>query len=553
MKLHGLVFGLCATTSLALAQAGDGAAVSPYRPQKNAPGFAPVLQPTSAALVGGSDSCATAEAITGTGAFAFDNSGATTGTEGQLNTNCIFYNLQGIASDVWFVWTAPASGDVELSTCGQTTVDTKVAVHSGSTCPASGTGATPLACSDDMSNALLQSKCFFTAVAGNSYLIQLGTYPGAGTAGGTGTFSLDYLPIAPVACGQWDDGNSETGLRTGAAGAAVCWLQRCGQVGDVNSITAIEAVWGTAFSAGTGGSGLVNGTASTVAIWDDPNDDGLPNDAVLLQTVNTTVQNVDTDFFNSIPLAPAVTVSGVYFIGVAVQNPNPIPTNWFPIPMDGDGCGFHPKIAWRASNTSGTFDFANLAMNSTPPGAYSDIAIALANLGYNGVLLLRATCAPIGNGTPFCSGDGSLADHTTPCPCGNSGAAGNGCANSVNANGANLDATGSTVANDVALVGTGMPATVSCIYLQGDALADTTFGDGTRCAGGTLIRLRTRANVGGASAFPDSTDTITLSARGGVVPGSGATRYYQTYYRNSSALFCPPETFNVTNGRVIVW
>ena len=28
----------------------------------------------------------------------------------------------------------------------------------------------------------------------------------------------------------------------------------------------------------------------------------------------------------------------------------------------------------------------------------------------------------------------------------------------------------------------------------------------------------------------------TLSQRGGVTPGSGLTRYYQTYYRNSSAI-----------------
>ena len=103
------------------------------------------------------------------------------------------------------------------------------------------------------------------------------------------------------------------------------------------------------------------------------------------------------------------------------------------------------------------------------------------------------------------------------------------------------------------LAGTLMPATVSCIYLQGDALTDVLFGDGVRCTGGTLLRLRTRVNVGGASAFPDSTDTVTLSQRGGVTPGSGARRYYQTYYRNSAAVFCPPETFNVTNGWRLTW
>ena len=48
-----------------------------------------------------------------------------------------------------------------------------------------------------------------------------------------------------------------------------------------------------------------------------------------------------------------------------------------------------------------------------------------------------------GNSFAFCFGDGTLTDHTTPCPCGNDGAPGNGCAHSFSASGANLSATGS--------------------------------------------------------------------------------------------------------------
>ena len=36
----------------------------------------------------------------------------------------------------------------------------------------------------------------------------------------------------------------------------------------------------------------------------------------------------------------------------------------------------------------------------------------------------------------------------------------------------------------------------------------------------------------------------------------GATRYYQTYYRDPSAVFCAApagDTWNVTNGQVVVW
>ena len=64
---------------------------------------------------------------------------------------------------------------------------------------------------------------------------------------------------------------------------------------------------------------------------------------------------------------------------------------------------------------------------------------------------------------------------------------------------------------------------------------------------------RTSPTMAKKSSFPDSTDTVTLSQRGGVTVGSGARRYYQTYYRNSAAAFCPPETFNVTNGWVVDW
>lgn len=153
----------------------------------------------------------------------------------------------------------------------------------------------------------------------------------------------------------------------------------------------------------------------------------------------------------------------------------------------------------------------------------------------------------------FCAGDGVDPNVTTPCPCGNSGAVGHGCASSVNANGGWLRGVGVVAEDAVVLLGSDMPATSNCIYLQGDGVSDTVFGDGVRCAGGSLIRLRIKVNVGGASRFPDSTDTITLSQRGGVTPGSGAVRRYQTYYRNAAAAFCPPETFNVTNGVIVTW
>ena len=211
-----------------------------------------------------------------------------------------------------------------------------------------------------------------------------------------------------------------------------------------------------------------------------------------------------------------------------------------------------------AQNSTGQ-NFMAFDTGALSCGTKADWLAALANpanwtFGATGTLPSGTiSVGPCTTFTSFCFGDGIDPTHTSACPCGNVGAAGNGCANSVNPNGANLTATGTAAADDVVLSGSGMPATVSCIYLQGDALDDTVFGDGVRCTGGVLLRLRTKNNVGGASSFPDSVETITLSQRGGVTVGSGVVRYYQTYYRNSAALFCPPQTFNVSNGWIVTW
>lgn len=157
-------------------------------------------------------------------------------------------------------------------------------------------------------------------------------------------------------------------------------------------------------------------------------------------------------------------------------------------------------------------------------------------------------------GTAYCFGDGIDPLVTTPCPCSNFGAAGHGCANSVDANGALLSATGTSNPDTVVLSATGMPATVTSIFLKGSAnvSAGVVFGDGVRCAGGTLTRLGQEVNVGGAAFYPSGTQQ-SVSVKGGTPPGSGLTGYYQTYYRNAAATFCPPATFNVSNGLTITW
>ncbi|MBK7878343.1 MAG: hypothetical protein IPJ77_22030 [Planctomycetes bacterium] len=244
------------------------------------------------------------------------------------------------------------------------------------------------------------------------------------------------------------------------------------------------------------------------------------------------------------------TLSGGTTTGLSLWAYNP-GQGLIPVVLNGDQVEIAPAV-FRTVSGFGTVQNGNSDGASLAFGHDGRVGLRVAFTGSTNAIMTVQLPNPVA-GTPFCFGDGIDTSHTTPCPCANNGTAGNGCANSVNASGANLGSSGSTFGDDVVLLGSLMPSTSSCIYLQGDALDDVSFGDGVRCAGGNLIRLRTRFNVAGASAFPDSTDTITLSARGGVTPGSGDVRYYQTYYRNAAGLFCPPETFNVTNGVAVTW
>ncbi len=168
-----------------------------------------------------------------------------------------------------------------------------------------------------------------------------------------------------------------------------------------------------------------------------------------------------------------------------------------------------------------------------------------------------------GNGVPdecetpvvvVCSGDGT----GTACPCGNHGASGHGCAHSSGAAGAVLGASGvpSVGFDTFVLHGTGMPNTSSVLYFQGTALAQNgagvTFGDGLRCAVGTVVRLGIGTNSGGASNYPGSASDAPISVQGQIPAGGSVTRHYQAWYRDSAS-FCTGLTFNLSNAVSVTW
>jgi hypothetical protein len=213
-----------------------------------------------------------------------------------------------------------------------------------------------------------------------------------------------------------------------------------------------------------------------------------------------------------------------------------------------DGSVIVGSLIWINNVPQTISDYvAGLGTPNTLGGASAISRDATAICGGNWVVLFAGALYV---GTPFCFGDGS----GTACPCGNNGAVGMGCASSINANGGRLTGGGiaSLAGDSVTLYGSGMPNS-SALYFQGTVQLNgglgSPFGDGLRCASGTVIRLGTKSNVTGASQYPAVGDP-SVSVRGLV--GASGTRTYQVWYRNAAA-FCTAATYNLSNGIEIPW
>jgi hypothetical protein len=200
--------------------------------------------------------------------------------------------------------------------------------------------------------------------------------------------------------------------------------------------------------------------------------------------------------------------------------------------------------------SSGGYDFAAFDDHAgAGPALYVAGAFAFAGgRPSSGIARLGGCGSP---GVAFCAGDGSA----TPCPCGNASTPGtnSGCVNSLG-RAAHLQASGlaSVGLDTLVLHGSGM-TNGACLYFQGTARIaggqGAVFGDGLRCAGGTIVRLGIEANVQGASQYPNAGEAR-ISVKGTDAPG--ATRRYQAWYRDAAA-FCTPSTFDLSNGLEVLW
>jgi hypothetical protein len=481
------------------------------------------------------DDCSMPVVLSGPGPYAFNNSSATTGPQGQGNANCLFFGTMGISNDVWFTYTASATGNATLALCGGTSMDSKVAVYAGAGCPSS----MALACNDD--SCSLQSQVTWSATNGSTYTIQLGNFPGA--TGSTGTFTINVAP-PPGLCTNHDDGSSENAIGL-TAGGDVMWLQRFGAIGQTTTVTTISTAWGSPINPPTGNP--PNGTPCDICIYNDPNNDGNPTDGVLMQHITGMVTGTGTDAFQTFALLPPVSITGYVWVGAAVAGAAGI----FPAPLDQPGNPTFSGQAWIVGETGGSpLNFTNLGANNVAP-------LDIGSAGFPGQWLLRVTCNNSA-GVPFCSA------HTVGmirCPC-LPGGNGSGCGSGSNSGlGANLSSQGtpSLASDNVILTTTPLPLNVLCTLLQGISNNNPplVFGQGVICTGGNLLRLYIENAHGPQLILPNGADSSVsaASAAHGDVLTPGAVRYYQTWFRDPVVPApCPAaSTFNISDGLIITW
>ncbi len=213
-----------------------------------------------------------------------------------------------------------------------------------------------------------------------------------------------------------------------------------------------------------------------------------------------------------------------------------------------DGTGqvweYTDSYAYRCGTTSnfGNFDAADWVIpgaNTLEGSCGGDDTCELANILAETTPGTNPGCAPVDNtGSAYCFGDGSNGD----CPCGNNGAAGEGCQNSAGTSALLVASGNAEIANDTfTLSVSGALPGAFCLFVQGDNQLVTPLGNGFRC-----VQVDKRGPV----ALTDASGAASRSGLGADVT-VGQTRNYQVIYRDTADA-CGGG-FNYSNGWTVAW
>lgn len=168
-----------------------------------------------------------------------------------------------------------------------------------------------------------------------------------------------------------DDGSQENSLGL-TLGGDIMWLNYFTATSGCEMINSFSLTWGN----------MTNGVSCRLILYEDPDDDGNPDDAVYLTETSTTVQNANTNTFTTVNITPTV-VSGGFFVAALVPNHA---SGEYPAPLDETS---NAMQSWLAGSDPGTFDINDLSNNTLPVDLNG-------NYGFPGNWLLRAEGSPAG-------------------------------------------------------------------------------------------------------------------------------------------------------------
>ncbi len=430
--------------------------------------------------LGAGDICSDPVILSGEGSFGFNNQGATTGSNGQMECG----PPPGIDNDLWLEWTARESGLLVVDACNSTTnLALKLAAYPGGGCPQDGTS---LACNDDGACGGDGAYIFFRVKAGASYLIQIGNTPGSSP--GSGILSIELLTDD---CYAYDDGSSEGAFGL-SGGGGLMWLAGHEASGGSDVLTAASVVFGT-------GQGLSANQPGFVVVYDDPSNDFDPTDANLLYSSPIVTSKEDTGQRVAFDL-PRVPVNGVFFVGFLVNNLD----LEFPVSRDtSQPSGGRAWLVGNANSDGGlsAFNLQDLAQNGLPP-------LNPDSVSGGSVFLLRADGLGCGLGSNYCSG----------------------APNSISPLGSTMVADGSPSLGDMNLnLRADNAPSQPAIFFFGPNQVDLPLSDGRLCVGGGIVRMP--VVMGQSGYFEYQIDFATYGAALTALPSTN----FQCWYRDPAA------------------
>jgi hypothetical protein len=132
--------------------------------------------------------------------------------------------------------------------------------------------------------------------------------------------------LFPASTYMIDDGTAEEGLgfNDGLKNLEALWLNQFDVIPGQTTIASVSIAWGNPNFPDPD----INGTPVVLAIWSDPNNDGNPDDAVLLGSADGFMVNQGTDTFVTYPFTPAIALPAgatSFFVGdMTPMNNGPI-------------------------------------------------------------------------------------------------------------------------------------------------------------------------------------------------------------------------------------